>query len=164
MSIQSSDIQAKSSHVLVTPRKANLVLKSIVGLRASLAIKQLTLITKRAADPVAKLIKQAIGNAVQKTGGSPDSFIISEAYATKGRTLKRALIGGRSRTKPFQRTAYHMTVKLRPLQAAPVILDKPVKAGDTAKTATPDTQVTPKSSKKVVSATTAKSKIKSTTK
>jgi large subunit ribosomal protein L22 len=69
--------------------------------------------TKRASDPVAKLIKQAIGNAIQLHAVSPDSLIIDSAYATKGRTLKRAHIGGRGRTKPYERTAAHLTLNLR---------------------------------------------------
>ena len=108
-------ITARAQHVLVTPRKANLLLKAIVGRPATLVLKQLAVIPKRASDPVAKLIKQAIGNAVSLHSASPDSLIIDSAYATKGRTLKRAQIGGRGRTKPYERTASHLTLNLRVL-------------------------------------------------
>ena len=106
-------ITARAQHVLVTPRKANLLLKAMVGQRATTALKQLEIISKRAQEPVIKLIKQAIGNAVSTTSVSPDSLIIDSAYATKGRTLKRAHIGGRGRTKPYERTASHLTLNLR---------------------------------------------------
>jgi len=64
-------IVARAQHVLVSPRKANLLLEAIVGRRATLVLKQLTLTPQRAADPVAKLIKQAIGNAVSLHSASP---------------------------------------------------------------------------------------------
>lgn len=110
---EQKNITARASHVLVAPRKANLILKAIVGRKATTAIKDLSVVTKRAADPITKVIKQAVGNAVSLLGASPDSLVISEAYATKGRTLKRALVGGRSRTKPFERTASHITLRLK---------------------------------------------------
>ena len=104
---------AKASHALSSPRKTNLVLKAIVGRPALLAIKQLAVIPKRAGEPVVQLIKQAIGNAVSRFQASPDSLIIDSAFATKGRVLKRAHIGGRGRTKPYERTTSHLTLSVR---------------------------------------------------
>ena len=106
-------IVARASHVLVSPRKTNLILKAIVGRPALLAIKQLAVIQKRASDPIAKLIKQAIGNAVSLRQASPDTLIIDSAFATKGRVIKRAHIGGRGKTKPYERTSSHLTLNLR---------------------------------------------------
>jgi large subunit ribosomal protein L22 len=113
-------ITAKASHVLSSPRKTNLILKALVGRPALLAIKQLAVIQKRASDPIAKLIKQAIGNAVSQKQVSPDSLIIDSAFATKGRVIKRAHIGGRGRTKPYERTSSHLTLNLR--VAAPKVV------------------------------------------
>ena len=106
-------IIARASHVLSSPRKTNLILKALVGRPALLGIKQLAVIQKRAADPIAKLLKQAIGNAVSQKQLSPDTLIIDSAFATKGRTLKRAHIGGRGRTKPYERISSHLTLNLR---------------------------------------------------
>lgn len=115
-------ITARASHVLSSPRKTNLILKAMVGRPALLAIKQLAVIQKRASDPIAKLIKQAVGNAVSLRQVSPDSLIIDSAFATKGRTIKRAHIGGRGKTKPYERISSHLTLSLRiksPKVAAP---------------------------------------------
>jgi large subunit ribosomal protein L22 len=119
-------IVARASHVLSSPRKTNLILKAIVGRPALLAIKQLAVIQKRASDPIAKLIKQAIGNAVSTRQLSPDSLIIDSAYATKGRVIKRAHIGGRGRTKPYERTSSHLTLNLR--VATPKVVTPKVEA------------------------------------
>jgi ribosomal protein L22 len=113
-------VTAKASHVLSSPRKTNLILKALVGRPALLAIKQLAVIQKRASDPIAKLIKQGIGNAVSQKQVSPDSLIIDSAFATKGRVIKRAHIGGRGRTKPYERTTSHLTLNLRVAGPKPV--------------------------------------------
>ncbi len=109
----STIITAKASHVLSSPRKTNLVLKSIVGKSATQTIKLLAILPKRAAEPIAKLVKQAIGNAVSLHQASPDALIIDSAFATKGRTLKRAHIGGRGKTKPYERITSHLTLNLK---------------------------------------------------
>ncbi len=106
-------ITAKASHVLSSPRKTNLVLKSIVGKSATQTVKLLAILPKRAAEPIAKLVKQAIGNAVSLHQASPDALIIDSAFATKGRTLKRAHIGGRGKTKPYERITSHLTLNLK---------------------------------------------------
>lgn len=122
---------AKAQHALSSPRKTNLVLKAIVGRPALLAIKQLSVIPKRAAEPILQLVKQAVGNAVSQFQASPDRLVIDSAFATKGRVLKRAHIGGRGKTKPYERTTSHLTLYLRvltPLVATP----KPVAAKEVA--------------------------------
>ncbi len=119
---------AKAQHVLSSPRKTNLVLKAIVGRNAQLAIKQLTVTSKRAAKPIIQLIKQAIGNAVSQFQASPDKLIIDSAFATKGRVLKRAHIGGRGKTKPYERTTSHLTLTVRIPAAKVVALPKPAEA------------------------------------
>lgn len=116
---------AKASHVLSSPRKTNLVLKAIVGRNASVAVKELALVPKRAAEPIIQLIKQAIGNAVSQFQASPDSLIIDSAFATKGRVLKRAHIGGRGKTKPYERTTSHLTLNVRIPAPKLVSLPKP---------------------------------------
>jgi large subunit ribosomal protein L22 len=121
---------AKASHVLSSPRKTNLVLKAIVGRHATQAVRELALVPKRAAEPIIQLIKQAIGNAVSQFQASPDSLIIDSAFATKGRVLKRAHIGGRGKTKPYERTTSHLTLNVR-IPAPKVALPKaPVKSAE----------------------------------
>lgn len=152
-------ITARAQHELVTPRKANLVLKAIVGRPALLAIKQLAMMPKRAAEPIAKLVKQAVGNAVSNNQASPDSLIIDSAFATKGRALKRAHIGGRGRTKPFERVAAHLTLNLRIVNGPAITAPKAVKAVKAVKTepvATVEAVVEPKVAKKTIKKTTKK--------
>ena len=108
-------IIAKASHVLSSPRKTNLILKAITGRPALFTLKQLAVYPQKAAEPIAQLIKQAVGNAVSQHSFLPESLVIDSAFATKGRTLKRAHIGGRGRTKPYERISSHLTLYLRSL-------------------------------------------------
>jgi large subunit ribosomal protein L22 len=133
-------IVARASHVLSSPRKTNLILKAIVGRPALLAIKQLSVIQKRASEPIAKLIKQAIGNAVSLKQLSPDSLVIDSAFATKGRTIKRAHIGGRGRTKPYERISSHLTLNLRAVTPKVV----------TQKVIAPKVEAKPATTKKII--------------
>ncbi len=135
---------AKASHVLSSPRKTNLVLKAIVGRPAALAIKQLAVLPKRAAEPIAQLLKQAVGNAISQFQASPDGLVIHSAFATKGRTLKRAHIGGRGKTKPYERISSHLTLNLRILTPKVVSAPKPAVSPAIEK---------PKTVKKVVKST-----------
>ena len=147
---------AKAQHVLSSPRKTNLVLKAIVGRNAQLAIKQLTVTTKRAGKPIIQLIKQAIGNAVSQFQVSPDKLIIDSAFATKGRVLKRAHIGGRGKTKPYERTTSHLTLTVRiPAAKTPVIASGTKQSSSSTAETIPST--TTEVAKKVVK-TTKKSK------
>ena len=109
----SNTITARTSHTSVTPRKANLILESIVGLNPQDAIDQLGLVTKRAAGPVIKLLKQSLGNAADQHQADPEQLTIHQAFATKGRVLKFVRFAGRGRVKPYQKVASHLTIILK---------------------------------------------------
>lgn len=136
---------ARAQHVLVTPRKANLLLRTLVGQPATLVLKRLAVSPKKAAEPVTKLVKQAIGNAVSTAAVSPDSLVIESAFATKGRSLKRARIGGRGRTKRYEKTASHLTLNLKVVETRPAPQPKKTNPAKT----TPAKKETPKKSKVV---------------
>jgi large subunit ribosomal protein L22 len=106
-------IIAKASHSTVTPRKANLVLESLIGQHPQDAINELQLLTKRAAHPIIKLLKQALGNAADQHKLTSDDLTIAEAFATKGRVLKFVRFAGRGRVKPYQKIASHLTIILK---------------------------------------------------
>lgn len=116
-------ITARASHLPTTPRKMNLVAKSIAGLPATKALDKLKFTAQRASQPITKVLKQAIANATNNFQLDPKTLIIDTIFATKGRTLKRNLFGGRMRYKPFEKTASHLTINLKSI--VPIV--KPVK-------------------------------------
>jgi len=105
-------ITGSATHLRHSPRKVNLVVKTIVGLPVDSALERLQFTLRRTANPISTVLKQAIANAVNNFKLDRSKLVVKEAYATKGRTLKRGLMGGRSHYKPFQRTASHLTIKL----------------------------------------------------
>ena len=106
-------IIAKASHASVTPRKANLVSESLIGQNPQDAINELELLTKRAASPIIKLLKQSLGNAADQHKLAPEDLSIEKAFATKGRVLKFVRFAGRGRVKPYQKVASHLTLILK---------------------------------------------------
>jgi large subunit ribosomal protein L22 len=110
---EKNTIIARASHATVTPRKANLVLESLIGLHPEEALDRLKLTTKRASHPISKLIKQALGNAADQQKVAADQLIIKRAFATKGRVLKFVRFAGRGRIKPYQKVASHLTIILK---------------------------------------------------
>lgn len=105
-------IQGRASHLRNTPRKVNLVVASIVGLNVDKALEKLQFTLRRASDPVSKVLKQTIANAVNNYKLNRQDLVIKEAFATKGRVLERGWMGSRSRYKPYERVHSHLTIKL----------------------------------------------------
>lgn len=139
-------VTARASHSLTTPRKANLILASLPGKKAEVALAQLEMLPHHAARLVIKVLKQAIGNAVSIHQSNPATLTIDTAFATKGRTLKRAHFGGRGHVKPYERTASHITINLRlPRVVTPSAKPKAIAEAASA----PKKEVAPKSVKPV---------------
>ena len=109
-------INAKASHISYTPRKVNLVAKSIVGLPVEVALTKLSFTIKRASQPISQVLKQAVANATNNFHLDPKKLVVDSAFATKGRTLKKGLFGGRMHYKPFERVASHLTINLRSIE------------------------------------------------
>ncbi len=106
-------ITARATHISHSPRKVNLVTKSIVGLPAAKALEKLGFTIKRASSPVAKVLRQAIANATNNLKLDAKTLFVDTAFATKGRTIKRGHFGGHMRYKPYEKIASHLTINLR---------------------------------------------------
>jgi len=117
-------ITASASFVSTPPRKANLVLKSIVGQDPQNAIEVLQFVPNRASKFVIKLLKQALGNASDQYKLTSSDLVVFQAYATKAGSSRRMRYAGRGRTQPYFKTTSHMTVvlkaKLTPTPQKPV--------------------------------------------
>ncbi len=111
-------ITANASFVSTPPRKANLVLKSIVGQDPQNAIEVLHFVPNRASKFVIKLIKQALGNASDQYKLASSDLVVFRAYATKASTSRRMRFAGRCRTQPYLKTTSHMTVVLKAKNAS----------------------------------------------
>ncbi len=125
-------ISARASHISHTPRKVNLVAESIVGMPADKALDKLHFTIKRASAPVSLVLKQAIANATHNFQLDAKGLTVFRAFATKGKTLKKGLFGGRMHYKPVEKTFAHLTIELKsmPVKAAPKVGEAPRKRGE----------------------------------
>ncbi len=105
------EIKATQKFVRMSPRKLRLVAPLVKNLSPREAIELLPFSRKRAAEPLAKVIKTALANAKQK-GISEADLIFKEIQINEGPRLKRWRPGARGRVKPYQRKMSHIRVVL----------------------------------------------------
>jgi len=93
------------------PRKTRLLADLVRGKDVGKALILLAFTDKRAAGPVAKLIKSAIANAELK-GMSRDRLFISDIRVDKGVTMKRWMPKAFGRATPLNKRTSNLVVAL----------------------------------------------------
>lgn len=84
------ELNAKLSHVRITPRKMTLLADEVRGKPINEALNYLRLSPrKRAATLVAKLLKSAVANGVQKGTVDVDTLYVKSIMVGKGPTIFR---------------------------------------------------------------------------
>ena len=99
-----SIVKATFRNLRSSPRKVNNVLRSIRGLKADIALRNLKFSEKRVANEISKTIKSAISNAENNNQLDIDNLIVKEAYVGKGITLKRFRPRARGRAGKILKT------------------------------------------------------------
>ena len=100
-------VQAIGKSIKSSPRKANVTLSLIRGLRLDKAINNLVFCRKRISNEILKILKSAISNAENNHQLDIDKLIVKEASVGKSMVLKRFRPRARGRAgkilKPFSR-------------------------------------------------------------
>lgn len=159
-------IIAEQKNIRMSARKVRLVTDVVKNMAPQQAVTTLDFTPKRAAKPVAKVIKQAIANATNNFKANPTQLRISEILVDEGPTFKRWRAVSRGRAHSILKRTSHVKVILEILAAKPVEKPKTV-AKPVAEVTKADTTVkTPKTSKKTAASATKKTntKTKKTTK
>lgn len=78
-----------------SPRKVRLVANLVRGRSVEAALQALTHLPRRAAAPLAKLIKSATANAVNNLKMSRERLLVRDLTVDQGRVLKRFRPGAR---------------------------------------------------------------------
>ena len=102
------EIKAKSNYIRISPRKMRLLTRLLVGKKAIDCLPILANLTQSSAQPVADLIKQGLGNAVNNFSLDRESLIIKSLQATKGPILKRGRPVSRGRWHPILKRTSHL--------------------------------------------------------
>lgn len=104
-----AEATAKLSNYRQSPRKVRLVVDLVRGKTAARALAQLSLLPKRASEPLAKLIRSAVTNAKE---GSASDLVISKIEVNKGMVFKRHMPRARGRASEIQKKTSHITLSL----------------------------------------------------
>lgn len=105
-------IKAEQKFIRTSPRKLRLVADVVRGLGPQEAIRQLEIIRKNAALPLAKVIKQAIANASNNLQINQNSLQISSIEINEGPTFKRWQAVSRGRAHSILKRTSHIKVVL----------------------------------------------------
>ena len=117
MSIKKKEINEKlvksiNKNVRSSTRKLKPILKSIVGKKVDLAIRDLSFSDKRISNDVKKTISSAIANAENNYQYDIDKLIIKEAYCGKQIVMKRFRARAKGRAAPIMKPFSNVTIIL----------------------------------------------------
>jgi len=105
-------VKAINRNIRSSPRKINLLLKSIRGKKADIAIKNLSFARKRIAHEVKKTVQSAIANAENNYQYDIDNLYIHEAYVGKSLVLKRFRARAKGRASGIKKPYSNLTIIL----------------------------------------------------
>ena len=107
-----NNVKAINKNVRSSPRKINLILKSITGMGVNEAVKNLNFARKRIAHDIKKTVQSAVANAENNHQYDIDKLYIKEAYAGKAIVLKRFRARAKGRASPIKKPYSNVTIIL----------------------------------------------------
>ena len=105
-------VKSINKNVRSSTRKLKPILKSIVGKKVNLAIRDLTFSDKRISNDVKKTISSAIANAENNYQYDIDKLIVKEAYCGKQIVMKRFRARAKGRAAPIMKPYSNLTIIL----------------------------------------------------
>lgn len=106
------EVRAHLRYLRISPRKVRLVVNLVRGMMVEQAIDQLTILPKKSALPVMKLIKSAMANAEHNFKLDPKTLRIKSIVANEGPKLKRFQPRAFGRAAEILKKMSHVTVVL----------------------------------------------------
>ena len=104
--------KAVNRNVRSSPRKVNILLKSIRGKKADIAIRNLSFARQRIAFEIKKTLQSAIANAENNQQYDIDKLYIKEAYVGKSIVLKRFRPRAKGRASAIKKPYSNLTIIL----------------------------------------------------
>lgn len=105
-------VQAIGKRLRVAPRKARRVANLIKGKHAIMALGQLRQDPSNSAHMVAKVLRSAIGNAMENEKMDPETLIVSNVLVDQGMVMKRIKPRAMGRAYRILKRTSHITVLL----------------------------------------------------
>ena len=105
-------VKSINNNVRSSVRKLNPILKSIVGKKVDMAIRDLEFSEKRITRDIRKTISSAVANAENNFQYDIDNLIVKEAYCGKKITMKRFRPRAKGRAAPILKPYSSVTIIL----------------------------------------------------
>ncbi|MEX0932026.1 MAG: 50S ribosomal protein L22 [Candidatus Saccharimonadales bacterium] len=110
-------IKATAKTIRISPRKMNLVAGLVRGRSVNDALVILEHTPKRAAAPLAKVIKSAAANAENNNQKNINDLAIEHIHVNAGVIIKRARAAARGRMHPIRHRTCHVTVEVNEVKS-----------------------------------------------
>jgi large subunit ribosomal protein L22 len=105
-------VKSINKNVRSSTRKLNPILKSIVGKKVDIAIRDLTFSDKRISKDIKKTISSAVANAENNYQYDIDKLIVKEAYCGKQVVMKRFRARAKGRAAEIMKPYSNLTIIL----------------------------------------------------
>ena len=105
-------VSSINKNIRSSTRKLKPILKSIVGKKVDIAIRDLTFSEKRISKDIKKTISSAVANAENNYQYDIDKLIVKEAYCGKQITMKRFRARAKGRAAPIKKPYSNLTIIL----------------------------------------------------
>tara|TARA_A100000164_G_C21797139_1_gene718807 strand:+ start:275 stop:673 length:399 start_codon:yes stop_codon:yes gene_type:complete len=105
-------VKSINNNIRSSVRKLNPILKSIVGKKVEIAIRDLQFSEKRITNDIKKTISSAVANAENNYQYDIDTLIVKEAYCGKKITMKRFRPRAKGRAAPILKPYSSVTIIL----------------------------------------------------
>ncbi|MFZ1721159.1 MAG: 50S ribosomal protein L22 [Microgenomates group bacterium] len=153
-------ITATQKNTRQAPRKVRLVASAVKNMSLQDALKNLAVIERRSTIVVLKTLRQAIANAVNNYGHSPENLKLKNITVTEGPRFRRFRAVSRGRAHTIIKKTSHVTVELEVISNTAVSkkVDAPAEKASAVAAEKVEKKTTTKSVVKTVKGTAANSK------
>ena len=110
--IDSKIVKSVNKNVRSSTRKLNPILKSIVGKKVDVAIRNLSFSDKRISQDIRKTISSAVANAENNYQYDIDKLIVKEAFCGKQVVMKRFRARAKGRAAEIMKPYSNLTIIL----------------------------------------------------
>tara|TARA_B100001123_G_scaffold303787_1_gene339098 strand:- start:163 stop:558 length:396 start_codon:yes stop_codon:yes gene_type:complete len=105
-------VKAVNKNIRSSTRKLKPILKSIVGKKVDIAIRNLSFSEKRICNDIRKTISSAVANAENNFQYDIDKLVVKEAYCGKQVVMKRFRARAKGRASPIFKPYSNLTIIL----------------------------------------------------
>ena len=110
--IDSKIVKSINKNVRSSTKKLNPILKSIVGKKVDVVIRDLSFSDKRISKDIKKTISSAVANAENNYQYDVDNLYVKEAYVGKSIVMKRFRPRAKGRAAPIKKPYSRVTIIL----------------------------------------------------